>query len=85
MAVKIIGLIIGILVTGAGVYYLAKEKDDPESKKSTRWSASLARWSQLPARCCWHCKSRLSFAPQAGFVPRLRCLFRPIWDNPHLN
>lgn len=33
MAVKIIGLIIGILVTGAGVYYLAKEKDDPESKK----------------------------------------------------
>lgn len=83
--VAIILDIIGILVTGAGVYYLAKEKDDPESKKSTRWSASLARWSQLPARCCWHCKNRLSFAPQAGFVPRLRCLFRPIWDNPHLN
>ena len=33
MAVKIIGLIIGILVLGAGVYYLAKEKHDPESKK----------------------------------------------------
>ena len=33
MAVKIIGLIIGILVLGAGVYYLAKEKEDPESRK----------------------------------------------------
>ena len=33
MAVKIIGLIIGILVLGAGIYYLAKEKRDPESKR----------------------------------------------------
>lgn len=33
MAVKIIGLIIGILVLGAGIYYLAKEKQDPESRK----------------------------------------------------
>ena len=33
MAVKIIGLIIGILVLGAGIYYLSKEKHDPESKK----------------------------------------------------
>ena len=33
MAVKIIGLIIGILVFGTGIYYLAKEKHDPESKK----------------------------------------------------
>lgn len=33
MAVKIIGLIIGILILGAGVYYLVKEKQDPESKK----------------------------------------------------
>ena len=33
MAVKIIGLIIGILVLGAGIYYLAKEKHDPESRK----------------------------------------------------
>lgn len=33
MAVKIIGLVIGILILGAGVYYLAKEKQDPESKK----------------------------------------------------
>ena len=32
MAVKIIGLIIGLLVLGAGIYYLAKEKHDPESK-----------------------------------------------------
>ena len=33
MAVKIIGLLIGILVLGAGIYYLAKEKNDPESRK----------------------------------------------------
>ena len=33
MAIKIIGLIIGILIFGAGIYYLAKEKHDPESKK----------------------------------------------------
>ena len=33
MAVKIIGLIIGILVLCAGIYYLFKEKHDPESKK----------------------------------------------------
>lgn len=33
MTIKIIGLIIGILVLGAGIYYLSKEKDDPESKK----------------------------------------------------
>ena len=33
MAVKIIGLIIGILVLCAGNYYLVKEKHDPESKK----------------------------------------------------
>ena len=33
MAIKIIGLIIGILVFGTGIYYLVKEKHDPESKK----------------------------------------------------
>ena len=33
MAVKIIGLVIGLLVLGAGIYYLAKEKHDAESKK----------------------------------------------------
>ena len=33
MAVKIIGLIIGILIFGVGIYYLVKEKQDPESKK----------------------------------------------------
>ena len=33
MAVKIIGLVIGMLVLGAGIYYLAKEKHDPESRK----------------------------------------------------
>ena len=33
MAVKIIGLIIGILVLGAGIYYIIKEKHDSESKR----------------------------------------------------
>ena len=33
MAIKIIGLIIGALVLGAGIYYLAKERRDPESRK----------------------------------------------------
>ncbi len=31
--VTIIGLLIGILVFGAGVYYLVKEKEDKESQK----------------------------------------------------
>lgn len=26
-------LVIGALIFGAGIYYLAKEKDDPESRK----------------------------------------------------
>lgn len=33
MAVKIIGLIIGVLVLGAGLYYRVQEKQDPESRK----------------------------------------------------
>ena len=33
MAVKIIGLIIGVLVLGGGLYYLTQEKDDKESRK----------------------------------------------------
>ena len=33
MVIKILGLLIGVLVLGAGVYYLTKEKHDPESKK----------------------------------------------------
>ena len=33
MIVTIIGLLIGLLVLGAGIYYLMKEKEDPESKK----------------------------------------------------
>ena len=33
MTLSIIGLVIGILVLGAGLYYLVKEKNDPESKK----------------------------------------------------
>lgn len=33
MIVKIIALIIGLLVLGAGICYLVKEKQDPESRK----------------------------------------------------
>ena len=33
MIVKIIGLIIGLLVLGAGICYLIMEKQDPESRK----------------------------------------------------
>ncbi len=33
MTVKIIGLIIGLLILFAGIYYLAKEKSDSESRK----------------------------------------------------
>ena len=33
MIVKIIGLIIGLLVLGAGIRYLVKEKQDAESRK----------------------------------------------------
>ena len=33
MVIGIIGIIIGLLVIGAGLYYLVKEKHDPESKK----------------------------------------------------
>ena len=33
MVIGIIGTIIGLLVLGAGIYYLVKEKGDSESKK----------------------------------------------------
>ena len=33
VTVKIIGLIIGLLILFAGIYYLAKEKSDSESRK----------------------------------------------------
>ena len=33
MAIQIIGLVIGALVLGAGLYCLVREKKDPESKK----------------------------------------------------
>lgn len=33
MIVKIIGLIIGLLVLGAGICYLVEEKQDAESRK----------------------------------------------------
>ena len=33
MVMKIIALIIGILILAAGLYYLSKEKHDPESRK----------------------------------------------------
>lgn len=33
MIVTILALIIGILVAGAGIYYMTKEKEDAESRK----------------------------------------------------
>ena len=33
MTVKIIGLIVGLLIVCAGIYYLTQEKEDPESRK----------------------------------------------------
>ena len=33
MLISIIGMIIGALVLAAGIYYLVKEKNDPDSKK----------------------------------------------------
>ncbi len=33
MFLKLIGLIIGALILCAGIYYLVKEKADPESRK----------------------------------------------------
>ena len=33
MVIKIIALIIGVLILGTGLYYLSKEKHDPESRK----------------------------------------------------
>ena len=33
MIIKIIGLLIGIMIFAFGLYYLIKEKADPESKK----------------------------------------------------
>lgn len=33
MVINIIGTVIGALVLAAGIYYLRKEKDDPESRK----------------------------------------------------
>lgn len=33
MIIKIIGFIISVMILGFGLYYLVKEKNDPESKK----------------------------------------------------
>lgn len=33
MVLGMIAIIIGVMVLGVGIYYLAKEKNDPESKK----------------------------------------------------
>lgn len=33
MAITIIGIIIGAMILGAGIYYLAKEKTDREAQK----------------------------------------------------
>ncbi len=37
MTIKIIGLAIGLLVLGAGVYYLSQEKADAEERRIYLW------------------------------------------------
>ena len=37
MTIKIIGLAIGLLVLGAGVYYLSQEKTDAEARRIYLW------------------------------------------------
>ena len=49
MAIKIIGLIIGILILCAGIYYLVKEKHDPESRKI--YTITSATGAVLAAVC----------------------------------
>lgn len=33
MIVNIVGLVIGVMIIAAGIYYLVKERDDKESRK----------------------------------------------------
>ena len=49
MAIKIIGLIIGILILCTGIYYLVKEKHDPESRKI--YTIAGATGAVLAAAC----------------------------------
>lgn len=41
MAIKVIGIIIGIVILCFGIYYLVKEKQDSESKKYIQLSVQL--------------------------------------------
>ena len=51
MGIQIAGLIIGVLVLGAGIYYLVKEKHDPESHKI--YGAVAAAGVLITALCAW--------------------------------
>lgn len=42
MTIKIIGLAIGLLVLGAGVYYLSQEKADAEARRIYLWIGAVA-------------------------------------------
>lgn len=46
MNISIIGMVIGVMVLGAGIYYLVKEWKDRESKKYIRLYRCLG-WSYL--------------------------------------
>ena len=48
--ITIIGLIIGILLFGAGVYYLQQNKNDAESRKITVSRLPLVPWWPWYAR-----------------------------------
>ena len=50
MIIPVIGMLIGALVAGVGVYYLMKEKQDKESVKFTELSVESAALYSLE---CW--------------------------------
>ena len=75
MTVKIIGLIVGLLVLGAGLYYLVKEKKDPESRK-------ISRRGQRGGR---HARDRLHFVADSlkGRLARTeKQRARSAWPRP---
>ena len=49
MTIKLIGLVIGVLVLVAGIYYLVQERNDPESKKI--YTALSAAGAVITAVC----------------------------------
>lgn len=71
MIIKIIAIVIGVLILGAGLYYLSKEKHDPESKKIYGVISAVALSSPSRRRsCCW-CKDMKTGLLPVGSSPVL--------------